>query len=125
VDSPWLAAQYDPSNAIVAGEDQYALLERVLPRLATVHASDRYREPTLGEDAPLVHGVVGQGLNDYDRICSTLAAAGFAGWMSIEDGEAPTIDEGMDHLRESVAFVRRNVARAYQERLSDHEGLRE
>jgi sugar phosphate isomerase/epimerase len=110
VDSPWLAVQYDPSNAIVAGEDQYALLERVLPRVATVHASDRYLEQSSGTPGPLVHGIVGQGLNDYDRIFSMLAQAGFAGWISIEDGEGPTIDEGMDNLRASVAFVRGNLA---------------
>ena len=39
VDSPYLKAQYDPSNAIVAGEDPYALLDRVLPRVATMQAS--------------------------------------------------------------------------------------
>src|SRR5579862_5832279 len=42
VNSPWLKAQYDPSNAIVAGEDAYELLDRVMPRVATMQASDRY-----------------------------------------------------------------------------------
>ena len=109
VDSPWLAAQFDPSNAIIAGEDQYVLLERILPRLATVHASDRYIESAPGEDGSLVHGVVGRGLNDYDRILGALAGAGFAGWISIEDGEGPTIAEGMDNLRQSVAFLRHEL----------------
>ena len=106
IGSPTLAAQYDPSNAIVAGEDQYALLARVLPRVATVHASDRHLESGGGTDR-LVHGVVGRGLNDYDRIWTALKGAGFSGWVSIEDGEGPTIEEGMRNLRESVAFVRR------------------
>src|SRR5207247_7552309 len=44
VDSPLLKVQYDPSNAIVAGEDQYDLLDRVLPRVATMQPSGRYRE---------------------------------------------------------------------------------
>src|SRR3954464_10763501 len=89
VDSPWLKAQYDPSNAIVAGEDQYALLGRVLPRIATVHASDRRLQGDTVQ-----HGVIGEGLNDYDRIFSALAGAGFTGWVSIEDGEGPTIAVG-------------------------------
>jgi sugar phosphate isomerase/epimerase len=123
VASPWLRVQYDPSNAIVAGEDQYALLERVLPRVATVQASDRYLEGGTVEDlrriaadpghgyAPfLKHGVIGRGMNDYDRIFSTLAGAGFDGWISIEDGEGETIDQGMANLRESVAFLRRKIA---------------
>jgi sugar phosphate isomerase/epimerase len=108
VDSPWLKAQYDPSNAIVAGEDQYALLERVLPRVATVHASDRRLQGDTVQ-----HGVIGEGLNDYDRIFSALAGAGFTGWVSIEDGEGPTIAVGMDNLRRSAGFLRTSLARHF------------
>lgn len=102
---PELKAQYDPSNAIVAGEDQYALLEAVLPRVATMHASDRRME-----GGKLLHGVVGRGLNDYDRIFARLAAAGFTGWISIEDGEAPTEAEGMANLKASADFLRGKLA---------------
>jgi sugar phosphate isomerase/epimerase len=118
VDSPWLKAQYDPSNAIVAGEDQYALLERVLPRLATVQASDRYLEGGTVDDlrrlsadaihgyAPfLKHGIIGRGMNDYDRIFAMLARAGFDGWISIEDGL-----DGLDELARSAAFLRARIA---------------
>lgn len=126
VPSPWLKAQYDPSNAIVAGEDQYALLERVLPRVATVQASDRYLEGGTVEDlrrlsadpahgyAPfLKHGVIGRGMNDYDRIFSTLARSGFGGWISIEDGEGETVEQGMANLRESVSFLRGKIAQHF------------
>jgi sugar phosphate isomerase/epimerase len=126
VQSPWLKVQYDPSNAIVAGEDQYALLERVLPRVGTVQASDRYLEGGSVEElrrlsadathgyAPfLKHGVIGRGLNDYDRIFSTLARGGFDGWISIEDGEGETIDQGMQNLRESVLFLRPKLAQHF------------
>jgi sugar phosphate isomerase/epimerase len=126
VDSPWLKVQYDPSNAIVAGEDQYALLDRVLPRVATVQASDRYLEGGSVEElrrlaadathgyAPfLKHGVIGRGLNDYDRIFSTLAGGGFDGWISIEDGEGETVEQGMDNLRASVAFLRGKLAQHF------------
>ena len=43
-------------------------------------------------------------MNDYDAIFSTLRKEGFDGWISIEDGE-----NGMDELRESVAFLRRKM----------------
>jgi sugar phosphate isomerase/epimerase len=122
IDSPWLKAQYDPSNAIVAGEDQYLLLDRVLPRIATVQASDRYleggtldelramdRDPINGYAPYVRHGVIGRGLNDYDRILGTLARAGYQGWISIEDGEGPTIETGMTNLRHSIAFLRAKV----------------
>jgi sugar phosphate isomerase/epimerase len=126
VPSPWLRVQYDPSNAIVAGEDQYDLLERVLPRVATVQASDRYLEggtleelrglaadPSHGYAPFLKHGVVGRGLNDYDRIFGALARAGWDGWVSIEDGEGGTVEEGMANLRDSAAFLRAKLARYF------------
>jgi sugar phosphate isomerase/epimerase len=126
VPSPWLRVQYDPSNAIVAGEDQYTLLERVLPRVATVQASDRYVEggttgdlrelaidPRVGYAAFLKHGVIGRGLNDYDRIFGTLAGAGWDGWVSIEDGDGSAIEEGMANLRDSAAFLREKLARHF------------
>jgi len=127
VNTPWLKAQYDPSNAIVAGEDQYALLDRVLPRVATMQASDRYleggtiadlkgmaRDPQHGYAKIIRHGVIGNGLNDYDRIFSTLAQAGYAGWVSIEDGEGPTVEIGKENLRLSAQFLRKKFAQHFK-----------
>ena len=83
--------QYDPSNAIVAGDDPIALLRRVADRVVSMHASDRYLEQgatleelrqtdgTLGYFAKLRHGVTGKGLNDYDTIFRILAGAGLPG----------------------------------------------
>ena len=34
--------QYDPSNALVAGDDPVALLRQVADRVVTMHASDRF-----------------------------------------------------------------------------------
>lgn len=120
---PDLRVQYDPSNAVVAGDDPYALLDEVLPRIATMHASDRYLEggsvedlkreaadPVHGYARILKHGVIGRGFNDYDRMFRTLAGAGFSGWISIEDGEGPTIEEGTANLAASAAFLRSRMA---------------
>ncbi len=127
VDSPWLGAQYDPSNAVVAGEDPYALLDRVLPRLVSMQASDRYLEggtledlrrlgadPTHGYAKIVRHGVIGRGLNDYDRIFGTLARAGYDGWVSIEDGEGPTVEEGRSNLRASAEFLRGKLTQHFR-----------
>jgi sugar phosphate isomerase/epimerase len=126
VDTPWLGAQYDPSNAVVAGEDPYALLDRVLPRVVTMHASDRYLEggtiddlrrqatdPAHGYAKILKHGVIGEGLNDYDRIFGTLSRGGYEGWVSIEDGEGPTVAEGLANLDKSARFLREQFARHF------------
>jgi sugar phosphate isomerase/epimerase len=116
IDSPWFGVNYDPSNAIVAGDDPLAVLAAVKARVVTMHASDRYltsgtiedlkqQDGSTGYARNLKHGVIGKGLNDYDTIFSTLRAQGFDGWVSIEDGE-----NGMDELRESVAFLRAKMA---------------
>jgi sugar phosphate isomerase/epimerase len=115
IDSPWFGVNYDPSNTILAGEDPLELLERVKHRVVTMHASDRYlktgtiedlrrEEDSVGYASRLAHGVIGKGMNDYDKIFSTLNAAGFHSWISIEDGM-----NGMDDLRESVRFLRNKI----------------
>jgi sugar phosphate isomerase/epimerase len=117
IDSPNFGVNYDPSNAILAGDDPLELLRRVKRRVVTMHASDRYlaegtledlrrEEDSVGYASRLRHGVIGRGLNDYDAIFSELKSVGFNGWISIEDGV-----DGMDQLRESVAFLREKIAR--------------
>jgi sugar phosphate isomerase/epimerase len=116
IDSPWFGINYDPSNAILAGEDPLQVLEAVRGRVVTMHASDRYvasgtleelkrQEGITGYAKNLKHGVIGMGLNDYDQIFSRLKAEGFDGWISIEDGV-----NGMDELKESVRFLRAKIA---------------
>ncbi|MEO2004928.1 MAG: sugar phosphate isomerase/epimerase family protein [Candidatus Poribacteria bacterium] len=111
IDSEWFGVNYDPSNALVAGDDPIELLEAVKTRVVTMHASDRYlttgnlddlraADGTLGYVDTLKHGIIGQGVNDYDAIFSKLAGVGFQGWVSIEDGE-----NGMDDLRASADFL--------------------
>ena len=113
IDSPQFGVQYDPSNATVGGFDPVAFLEKVAPRVVSMHASDRYLAPgaslddlrradgTRGYSELLRHGVTGQGLNDYDAIFRILSAVGFAGWISVEDGM-----NGLDELRQSVEFLK-------------------
>lgn len=115
IDSPWFGVNFDPSNTVLAGEDPLILLERVKHRVVTMHASDRYlksgtiedlrrEENAAGYASRLAHGVIGRGLNDYDAIFTTLRSVGFDSWISIEDGV-----NGMDELRESVAFLRAKI----------------
>ncbi len=104
--------QYDPSNAIVAGDDPLELLRATADRVVSMHASDRYLAPgatlddlrasdgTIGYFDALQHGVTGQGLNDYDAIFQILRGAGYDGWVSIEDGM-----NGMEEMRQSLEFL--------------------
>jgi sugar phosphate isomerase/epimerase len=119
IESPWFGVNYDPSNTILAGEDPLELLEKVKYRVVSMHASDRFlktgtiedlrkEEDSIGYASRLSHGVVGKGLNDYDKIFSTLKSVGFSSWISIEDGM-----NGMEDLRESVRFLREKMDRHF------------
>ena len=119
-DRDHFGVQYDPSNAIVAGDDPIELLRRVADRIVSMHASDRYLAPgttleqlrqsdgTLGYSPNLRHGVTGQGLNDYEAIFCILAEHEYRGWISIEDGM-----NGMEEMAESLAFLRRMCERYF------------
>jgi sugar phosphate isomerase/epimerase len=112
-DTEYFGVQYDPSNAIVAGDDPIELLREVAPRVVSMHASDRYLEPgaslddlkqadgTLGYSPKLKHGVTGKGLNDYDNIFNILKSVNYMGWISIEDGM-----NGMEEMKASIAFLK-------------------
>jgi sugar phosphate isomerase/epimerase len=119
-DRAHFGVQYDPSNAMVAGDDPISLLRAVAGRVVSMHASDRYlaegttldelrqADGTLGYSPNLRHGVTGQGLNDYDAIFRILAEQHYAGWISIEDGM-----NGMEEMAESLAFLRRMAAQYF------------
>lgn len=121
IDSPYFGVQYDPSNAVVAGFDPIAFLEKVKHRVVSMHASDRYLVPgttideirsadgTVGYPDKLRHGETGKGMNDYDAIFRILAGVQFDGWISVEDGM-----NGLDELRRSVTFLKEMRAKYYQ-----------
>ena len=121
-DRDHFGVQFDPSNALVAGDDPADLLRRVADRVVSMHASDRYladgasledlrqSDGTLGYSPALIHGVTGRGLNDYDALFSILADRGYAGWISIEDGM-----NGLEEMAESLAFLRRKVAERWED----------
>ncbi len=119
-DRKHFGVQYDPSNAVVAGDDPIALLRAVAGRVVSMHASDRYladgatlddlraADGTVGYFDKLRHGVTGKGLNDFDAIFRILAEHNYRGWVSIEDGM-----NGMGEMAESLAFLRWKTAQYF------------
>ncbi len=119
-DRTHFGVQYDPSNAVVAGDDPIELLQAVADRVVSMHASDRYladgatlddlraADGSIGYFDKLRHGVTGKGLNDFDAIFRILAAVGYRGWVSIEDGM-----NGMEEMAESLAFLRAITAQHF------------
>jgi len=120
-DRTHFGVQFDPSNAVVAGDDPVALLKHVADRVVSMHASDRYlaegttldslrqSDGTLGYSPNLRHGVTGKGLNDYESIFRILAENGYRGWVSIEDGM-----NGLDEMAESLAFLRAITSKHFE-----------
>lgn len=119
-ESPWFGVNYDPSNAITAGDNPIDLLQAVKHRIRTMHASDRYfeggtledlqqmdNEPQQGYASILKHGVIGEGLNDYDQIFSILKEIHFDSWISIEDGPDP--EKGIQDITQSAIFLRQKM----------------
>lgn len=120
-ESPWFGINYDPSNAVIADDDPVELLDAVKERVVTMHASDRYLEGGTIEDLRereaeggqgyadiLEHGVVGEGMIDYDAVFSLLNEVSFDGWISIEDGY--DAEKGKEHLQRSAAFLREKMS---------------
>lgn len=112
IKSRWFGVNFDPSNALISGQDPTAVLRKFKDRVLTMHASDRHLRPgytidDLSEHAArgyhqaLEHGVIGTGLIDYDCIFRTLKETGFSGWISIEDGV-----NGPEDLRNSIKFLK-------------------
>lgn len=120
-DTEFFGVQFDPSNAVVAGDDPVELLESVLGRVVSMHASDRFLVPgatlddlkaaegSVGYSQVLQHGVTGKGLNDYDTIFQLLSRSGFSGWISIEDGM-----NGMEEMQQSLNYLHRMVEIYYR-----------
>ena len=114
--------QYDPSNAVVAGDDPVELLQQLAGRVVSMHASDRFLVPgatledlkqaegSAGYASILKHGVTGRGLNDYASIFSILRSVNYSGWISIEDGM-----NGMQEMADSLDFLRKSVAHYWGE----------
>lgn len=120
-ESDYFGVNYDPSNAVIADDDPIELLEAVADRVVTMHASDRYLEGGTIEDLRametdgsegyadiLQHGIIGEGMIDYDRVFEVLADADFDGWISIEDGYDASLGE--KHLTQSAHFLREKMA---------------
>ncbi|WP_207592943.1 TIM barrel protein [Halomontanus rarus] len=117
---PNFGVNFDPSNAIIAGDDPIELLDAVKHRVVTMHASDRYLEGGTIEDLReqevdgsqgyadiLQHGVTGEGMIDYDAVFERLAEVDFDGWISIEDGYDAEV--GREHLAQSASFLREKM----------------
>lgn len=93
---------FDFANPLMTGSDGAALLKRVVHKLFHVHAGDRL--PGVYQ-----HCVLGTGGVDFDALLTILKQHGYAGYLTIEDGQS----EGDDGFRRSVAFLQGKIEAIY------------
>ncbi|MGI6031628.1 MAG: sugar phosphate isomerase/epimerase family protein [Eubacteriales bacterium] len=91
-----LRVNFDTANVVAAGSDTLALLQKVLPRLETVHGADSSTWGTL------THCMLGEGLSPLKEIFSMLKQHGFDGWICIEEGSG----RGPSGIAQATQYVR-------------------
>jgi len=87
---------FDTANPVSRGEDPIPILERVMSRVACVHAADTSSAKGLRP------ALLGTGIVPFDDIFSLLKKAGYDGWISIEEASGL----GRRGVKKAVAFVR-------------------
>jgi sugar phosphate isomerase/epimerase len=97
-----LGINFDTANPLIFGDDPLPILQKVLHRVRTIHASEN---ETIGSMKPTV---VGKGIVPFDSIFRVLKASGFTGWVSIEEASGT----GRQGIKDAVDFVRTAWERA-------------
>jgi sugar phosphate isomerase/epimerase len=96
-ESSGLGINFDVGNAATYCVDPLALLEAVLPRIVSIHASDSALYGALQ------HVLLGTGVTPYAKIFTRLAEAGWDGWVCMEEASYM----GREGVAAAAAFVRR------------------
>jgi|YNPNPStandDraft_1061719.scaffolds.fasta_scaffold02714_10 sugar phosphate isomerase/epimerase len=97
-----LKINFDLGNAAAFAEDPLALLEQVLPRVATLHASD------TAVRGALQHVLLGTGVTPYLALFKRLRQAGWDGWICMEEASF----KGREGIAAAARFVRETWERA-------------
>jgi sugar phosphate isomerase/epimerase len=107
VDHPLLRVNYDTGNAYLAGEDIYAALERIGPRLVHLHAKDISVQHSDAERGKVTGTPVGcgcgDGVVDWARVIGIIRKHGFSGVLSVECGTPEEAARSLAHLTPLMA----------------------
>jgi sugar phosphate isomerase/epimerase len=97
-----IAINFDTGNAAAFAPDPIALLDQVIDRVASVHASD------TAERGQLRHVLLGTGVTPFKSIFERLVQAGWSGWICMEEASY----QGRSGLEAASQFVRRTWSEA-------------
>jgi sugar phosphate isomerase/epimerase len=97
-----IGINFDTGNAAAFAADPVALLDQVIDRVVSVHASDT---AARGE---LRHVLLGTGVTPYAALFGRLRQAGWDGWICMEEASC----QGIAGVAAAADFVRRAWAQA-------------
>jgi sugar phosphate isomerase/epimerase len=92
-----LGVNFDIGNAAAFADDPLALLDQVIHRVISVHASDT---AVRGE---LRHVLLGTGVAPYAALFERLARAGWDGWICMEEASR----QGRSGMEAATRFIKR------------------
>jgi len=91
-----LKINFDAGNASAFAPDPVALLQQILPRVVSIHASDTAAK---GE---LRHVLLGTGVTPYHDLFACLKTAGWDGWICMEEASY----QGRAGVEAAARFIR-------------------
>lgn len=91
-----LAINFDTGNAAAFADNPVQLLDQVISRVHSVHASDTARQGALE------HVLLGTGITPYKPLFTRLRSSGWNGWICMEEASK----QGLDGIRKAASFVR-------------------
>lgn len=94
--SAGIGINFDAGNAATFAADPVALLDRVIDRVVSLHASDSAARGRLQ------HVQVGTGLTPYPALLQRLVRAGWDGWICIEEAS----NQGERGVAAAVRYIR-------------------
>jgi sugar phosphate isomerase/epimerase len=97
-----LEINFDTGNAATFAEDPLALLESVVSRVGSIHASDSSTRGTLN------HTLLGTGITPYQKLFACLKQHGWDGWICMEEAS----NLGRAGVEQAAAFIRKTWAMA-------------
>ena len=97
-----LAINFDTGNAAAFADDPVALLDQVVERVSSVHASD------TAERGQLRHVLLGTGVTPFGPLFERLIRAGWDGWICMEEASY----RGREGVQAAARFVRQTWAQA-------------
>jgi sugar phosphate isomerase/epimerase len=92
-----LGINFDTGNAATFAEDALMLLESVISRVVSIHASDSSTRAALN------HTLLGKGITPFQELFTSLKRHGWDGWICMEEAS----NLGRSGVEQAASFIRK------------------